>query len=378
MAIESRVRRGPAGPIEVAVWFAGTLLEVVVVAPGRTFRLGTAPGVEVAVTGLFSFPLVDAAGLIRLPAGISARRNDGGLLAAGAPIALASDATLALAIGRLGILLAVAAPVAPLVRPPLDRRSWPYLGIALVAHLIVWVTAMQHPPAVAPSRKPTQLLAHLAKTRPPPPIPDQPPPPRPQSPETGGASAMQHVVPRAPVGDGHVFGTISGADLARLIGTVELGKALRETTGPVVPQLQDSRGFGGAATFDPSKRPGFETIKTGRYATVAHGRGAGDEYRLSGEQVLGIELCATKACVARGAIDRASVHSWIAPHAEDFRPCFDGTSDVLVDFTIAHGVVHGAHGRGASGRCAAAVVSGIAFPNTDGTTRVRYGVTYRT
>ena len=110
---------------------------------------------------------------------------------------------------------------------------------------------------------------------------------------------------------------------------------------------------------------------------MSRGRGAGDDYHLAGETTVDVELCTTAACVASGSIDRASVHSWIAPHADAFRACYDGTARVVVDFTIADGVVRGAHGRGATGASAAAVVSGIAFPHTGGTTRVRYEVSYR-
>jgi len=369
--------------IEVTVRFAGTLLEVVVVGPGRSFRLGTAPGVDIAVTGLISFPLVDSTGLIRIPAGLTARRQDGVGLADIAPLALTGTTRIRLAIGAIEIDLAVAAPVAPLARLPIDRRPLPYLALALVAHLAVWTAAMSRVEA-----PPTPRLVHarLAK-RPPPPLPPRPTAGAPMIQEgrmgakDGGRAAGQYVMrgggPDGPRGTRQAF-EISGAELRALIGTVDLGKALAETDGPIVREEDgNARGFGGSARFDPSRRPGFESVKTGRYATVSRGRGAGDDYHLSGETQIAVELCATAACVASGAIDRASVHSWIAPHAEDFRACYDGTPHVVVDFTIADGVVHGAHGRGATGTCAAAIVSGIAFPHTGGTTRVRYEVSYR-
>lgn len=368
--------------VEVTVRFAGTLLEVVVVGPGRSFRLGTAPGVDVAVTGLLSFPLVDTSGHVRIPAGLTAFRHDGTALADIAPLPLTGDTRIRLVIGAIELDLAVARPVAPLARLPVDRRPLPYLALALIAHLAVWTVAMRRgepPPA------PRLVHARLAK-RPPP-----PPPPR----ETTGTPMRREagVLPHGGRAEGHYrmergiddgpSGTrqgfaITGAELRALMGTVDLGKALAETDGPIVREEDgDATGFGGAARFDPATRPGFDSVKTGRYATVSRGRGAGDAYHLAGETQIAVELCATSACVASGAIDRASVHSWIAPHAEDFRACYDGTADVVVDFTIADGVVRGAHGRGATGRCAAAIVSGIAFPHTGGTTRVRYAVSYR-
>ena len=363
--------------VEVTVRFAGTLIDVVVVEPGGTYRLGSAPGVDLAIPGLLSFPLVDSAGLIRIPAGITAIRDDDARLADVAPVALAGDTRIDLSIGHVRIALAVAKRVAPLHRARVDRRPWPYLGLALVAHLAVWATAMTHGEGPAPL--PRLVHARLAKKPPPP-----PPPPIPNR----GSNAMEPDAGRMGKKDtgraegqyamhaGGMLGSISGAQLHRLMGSVDLGAALAAATGPVAPSI-DETGFGGAARFDPASRPGFESIKTGRYATVAHGRGAGDDYHLAGETTVEVELCATKACVATGAIDRARVHSWIAPHASDFRACFDGTPSVVVDFTIANGIVRGARGRGATGACAAAIVSGIAFPRTDGTTRVRYEVTYQ-
>ena len=154
--------------VEVTVRFAGTLLEAVVIVPGRSFRLGSAPGVDVAVPGLISFPLVDSGGLVRIPAGLTAFRQDGVALADIAPLALTGDTRIRLAIGAIVIDLAVATPVAPLARLPLDRRPLPYLAVALVAHLAVWTAAMSRgvPPPV-----PRLVHARLAKRPPPPPPP---------------------------------------------------------------------------------------------------------------------------------------------------------------------------------------------------------------
>ncbi len=363
--------------VEVTVRFAGTLIDAIVVEPGRSYRLGSAPGVDVPIPGLLSFPLVDSAGLIRIPAGLVAIHDDGTRLADIAPLALTGETRLALAIGHVAITLAAAKPVAPLARPRADRRPWPYLALALVAHLAIWATAMTRPVDEPPPRS-RLVHARLAKPAPP------PQPPRDQ--HTAGAQLQGGAIGKkgSDRGEGQyamdrsMLGSITGAQIQGLIGTVDLGAALAEATGPAGPQVEpDATLFGGARRFDPGARAGFESITTGRYATVAHGRGAGDDYHLAGETTVDVELCATKACVASGAIDRASVHSWIVPHAAEFRACFDGTPSVVVDFTIANGVVRGAHGRGATGACAAAIVSGIAFPHTDGATRVRYEVSYQ-
>ena len=358
-------------PVEVSVRFAGTLMSSTVVPLGRTFRLGTAPGVDAEMLGLFSFPLVDTSGHVHLPPGVRATGVD--------PVRVVA--------GAMEIEISPVRPVTILPHARLDGRLVPYLVVALLAHLATWAFAMSQP---TPAPVPLPRLARLLS-----PATPAPPPERTGARmrledgrvDTRGESRAQGHLGQRQVEEakmrnsdgGHAAAQyipegITAARLHRLIGDTDFGQAFSGMHQAYRPD-DDTAGFAAAQRFDPRSRPGFESVKVARYATVAHGRGAGEAYVLAGETSLEVELVATQAT---GAIDRASVHSWVAPHADDFRACFDGAPSVTVDFTIANGTVHGARGRGRAGSCAAAVLTGIAFPRTDGTTRVRYAITYRT
>lgn len=336
--------------VEVTIRFAGELVEVVRVPRGRSFRIGTAPDVDAVVPGLASFPLVDTDGNVRMP------------------------------VGELGVEITVApaAPTTPIPFAKLSRRLLPYLAGVLVVHLVVWAAAMTRE-LPTPPEKPRLARIAMHREPPPPPVPRE----REHEHEHAGASAhadaspsyietLRAQLPRLPHIKGNV-GFMSGAQFEAIAGTVDLTRYFADLKGPIYLDNEPPAFGGRGDRFQP---PPGKIIPAGRYATVAHGRGAGEQYHLAGEAELQVELCASKACTASGAIDRASVTSWIAPHADDFRVCYDGSPSTLVDFTIADGVVHNARGRGAAGKCAAGLISAIAFPHVDGATRVRYEIAF--
>ena len=96
------------------------------------------------------------------------------------------DARLELAIGRVELVLAPAAPRTPLAPPRTDLRPLPYAAAALVAHLAFWAItlAVAAPP---PPARPMPTLMHLARLARVPTTPLPPPLARPRAGSAGGS-----------------------------------------------------------------------------------------------------------------------------------------------------------------------------------------------
>src|SRR5258706_16202158 len=62
--------------VEVVARFGDTVIDVAHVSAHESYRIGTAPNVELAIAGLGCFPIVDA-GLVRRPVGVQARGMTG-------------------------------------------------------------------------------------------------------------------------------------------------------------------------------------------------------------------------------------------------------------------------------------------------------------
>jgi hypothetical protein len=121
---------------EIAVRFGDTTFDVRDVATG-TFRIGTAPDVDLALDGLTSFPLVDWIAtercMLRIPAGVVARQADGTPLSGS--LLLRRDDAIELVIDRLAIRVSLVTRVAPLARPRIDLRWSAWVAGALAVHL---------------------------------------------------------------------------------------------------------------------------------------------------------------------------------------------------------------------------------------------------
>jgi hypothetical protein len=276
----------------------------------------------------------------------------------------------------------------------LDRRPPKYIAGSLVAHLLVWAAAVTFahlPPAKKP-RPPWvvhPVVARLAPT-----APYQYPPPRQLAPPAPAELPPRSAMPSPPVRDpreapsvatspdprgGQVdqdgFASFSPAYIEGLHRT---DQAIRDGLAAAGP-LYDEDGveaFGGQRQFDPTNRAGWGTVATGRFKTISHGRGTGDEYRLPGEVVPELALCESPRCEITGALERADVQHVIEPVGAALAGCV-GQAALTLDLDIApNGHVEKAHARGKIGRCAANVIGELAFPAADGPTHATYTIGY--
>lgn len=413
--------------VEVTARFAGTRLVSAVVHASGEFRIGTAPEVELAVCGFTSFPLVGKDGLIRIPAGVTATRVVGGVRHAMPETAarLGVGDRIELALGRVEIAITAAAPRVAVGAPAVDRNSLGYVFAAAVAHLVfVAVFTMLATPAPPPP-----VLAHLTRPLPPPPPPPAtrlPPPPPPVHVAQARRVALMVAQVTAPpppprlpmwlpglpatasLDDRHAHAEAVGVRHAIDL-TADVGDAMKKLWGPNWSTAMADLGpaydlvaaeaarFGGrTGHFDPTQRPELDSVRSGPYATIAHGRGAGDFYQLPGEVPIvhaaepegpatgpvELRICDGARCAAHGAIDRAAVTSWIEPHVDDLRTCFEkdtttAAGSVTLAFTIdGGGVVRDTRSAGKVGGCLAAVMRGIEFPRMEQPTRVTYPISF--
>ena len=116
--------------------FAGTQIAATHVRAAAAFCIGTARGVDLPVLGFTRFPIVDERGAIHIPAGIASTR--------------AGDA-VAFALGALELVIAPAAPAAPLARCVASTRAaGACLVAAAIAHVALctaaWAAADPPPP----------------------------------------------------------------------------------------------------------------------------------------------------------------------------------------------------------------------------------------
>ncbi len=371
--------------IEIIARFGETILDVAHVACGRTYRIGTAPDVDLAVPGHTSYPLVDR-GRVRCPIGV--------------PLSEDGDTTtLQLGNVRLDITRMQLAST-PLPHRSLEWRVAVFCLASLCAHLALWFVAIMRAPverlvdvetiarprvrhvhvAHEPETKPTPSLIPKPQVEPVPPVQQasakvrEPPAKRQVSlePEEApgqreGGSSPAAAAPRS-------FGraareladAVAKVDVERRVGELEPEDTFNEDD-------MNDRGFGGGGggggrRFRP---PPGEIIKSGGYATMAYD----------------VTLCPTKSCTVRGPIPavfiRANLHS--AMHA--IYGCWvqhaSGSGTILLEFTIQlDGSVRGAKGSGLgeTGACAARVASELnykalgkdALPGQPTETHVRY------
>jgi hypothetical protein len=391
--------------VEVTARFADTLLLVTRVAPGAEFRIGTAPDVDLPLPGLGSFPLVDRTGQILVPAGASATYAcDGARVPVHRSARLAPGARVELVLGAVTIAIAEAPACARIAPPRGDRRALPYMAAMFAAHVALWACAV----ALADPPPPRALDAVLRKVKlfeaPRTPMP---PPPRPHVvrglPKPHDHAGVAQPMP-APTTDPAPAPTAvaTRAGVRADVGDhapVSLGDAMKALWGPDLPQalanldpLYDETGaalqqFGGAQRrFDPTNRPEFASVPSGKYETVGHGPGAGEDYDLQSDDAesdvnpadVEAHLCEGSACRATGELDAHAVTTWISPYTDALRAC--GAGSVTLAFTIdGAGAVRNVHARarGKIGGCVAGVVAGIAFPRTDRATRVTYPIVLR-
>ncbi|HLL25091.1 MAG TPA: hypothetical protein VK427_23310 [Kofleriaceae bacterium] len=321
--------------VEVTVRFGGNLIAVTRLAPGERFTIGTAPGVDLAVAGPTTFPLVDGF-VVRLPVGVRASRA-GGELAPGERI----EVTLGLV--TIEVVRDVEA-VATLPPPPRTTRLVPFAVATLVAHvaLVAVATWWAEPdPITIPVVRAEQPQRVLPET-----LPVKRPPTSPEDrarrarARATATTSVGGATPEASVAEARAQGRASAGflggltpdRLAALLGSADLAKELADV-GPLYDEAAAAAsGFGGAAgAFDPTNDPSFDSVKTGRYATTGGGQRAGDGYRLPTRgkfreverpPIIGL-TCDDVSCITSGSLDRSLVRDHVEKQYVEMVKCFE-------------------------------------------------------
>ncbi|MDB4963676.1 MAG: domain containing protein [Myxococcales bacterium] len=388
--------------VEVVARLGSTTLSIRYLGVGETYRIGTAPGLDLALRVATSFPLVER-GVVRIPAGATATVFDAGLASplAGRELWLAARVRVEVQIGLVSITIArVRTSAMPLPRVPLEARPYLYATASLGAHLLVWALAITFAPQLEPAEKlpvpPRVRVTH---------VPQAPPEPKPDPtmiPAVATASADPTAAPppAAPSENPQVARrrrAVSEAREAGMLGSDGLDDMpilVRRTdvegafeVGQTYHEEDADPGFAGGPRWNPG------TIAAGAYATVSEGRGAGEDYDLPGavaedRHVPVVEMCTGRPCVADGPISRAVIANTLEDHALALLRCYRHKAEprsrgtVTLDFEIdRNGEVlrASAHGFGEVAPCVLTVLESIDFPIAPGEpqTTVQFSLGFR-
>lgn len=353
--------------VEVVVRLGDTILDVAHVGPHAAYHIGTAPGVDLAVPGHTSFPLVSG-GAFRIPRGAPMRTLEG---------------CTELDIERVTIQLTrCEAPSTHVARPHASLRMPAFALGSLVAHLSVWLAAMCVEPLerLVDSHRPRLRFVHVVHDREEPPPVAQPSPAR-QKPAAATPMPVRAAAPRKRRAEvsaprsAVANASRTAAQIASIVDdtrVVERVSALR----PEDTYNEDdanAKGFGGSPRFPPG-----ETIKTG------------EGYEL---MLYDVKLCPAKSCTLTGPVPESFVRAQLHEHMAAIYDCYvrhaSGPGTIVLEFSIAgDGSVRGARGSGLgeTGACAARVLPDVYFKAIgdndvpDGqpeVTRVRYPLAFR-
>ncbi len=398
---------------EIAVRFGGELLDVRHLVTG-TYRIGSGRDVDLATLGLRSFPLVDwteRGCMFRVPAGFAAQRIvdgeatplDGGLL-----LTLGDRVTLS--IGAVEIVVELAQRATGLAKPRFDPRFTRWIAGTLIAHLIALFTidslAEPEPEGIRlvsltsllpqvpepPSPPSSVPQARMFRRRDPSKKPVAPrvaaidPAPAPVELDPAPTPAKRRTRAVEGARRAGILGGVTADDLRKITGTKDIAKELSEV-GPIYRDYEaEQKGFGGGRRFDPTKREGWGSVASGRYATVSSGRGAGEHYSLPGEvdrpPIPRVAHC-VGACTVTGGLARDAVRSAIARYDEAILGCYErggqvSRGDVVVEISIGEDgkvITSDGAGLGTTGSCVAGVIRRVPFPKAAATT-VRYPLSF--
>lgn len=359
---------------QITARFGDSLVETAEIERDGSYRIGTAPGVDLAVARIGSFPIVtgDATGfIVRTPVGMGDATD----------VRLAADQPVTLRFGMITITIELVAQTAPLPVRKIDRRPYAFIVGSLIVHLLVWGAAIvfAHAPIAKKPRPRTVLHPVLAKILSSPPRVVPPtvgataaPPSHPAPPKSaGGLDELAAAAASAP-GDSKSF---SPAYRAYLEALDQHMKDMLAAAGPLYIE-DDAEGFGKhGGAFDPTHRA-WGTIATGRYKTISSGHAVGDDYHLAGESFPELALCESPHCEIAGSLDKDAVQHVIAPQVAALANCVGQDSLTLALEIAPNGHVKKVHGHGKIGRCAANVIGQLAFPAADGPTTATYTIGY--
>ncbi len=380
--------------IEIALWFGDTLVDVHRVARGGRLRVGAGRGVDLPLDlgGIEDFDLVtDTADgpIVRCPASWSAPPTPESeswtafMVRAGAPIDVRY--------GQVRIRIAIAAAIARLPRTRIDPRPLSYLAASLVVQISVVLAAL----ATAELERldpgeiidaPPLRIARLPAPGPPPPPPAPTPPPS-RHDMAASATRSDPGEPR-PVRSGREGGPFAALHGLRMIDPARIKAGLEGVT-LYDEDAANAAGFGGAMRkFDPSQDPAFDSVKSGPYATVSTGRGAGAHYKLPGEVGRPPTMaltCDDDRCVVEGSMNRHQVRDVIESNYPALLACYDrhASAHPRVDLTLRFqidpdGTATGLEIEGlpAVATCVQRLVQGKTFPPRAQATRVHYPMAF--
>ncbi len=330
--------------VEVVVRFGDSVVDIAHVPPDAEYRIGTSPGVDLAVEGHTSFPLV-AAGRIRCPLGVPAHHH-------GRTVELQlAQATLA--------LTPIELDVPSVARPRFDARLVGFALASLVVHLSIWLCAVVLEPfeRVVDQPRPRLRHVHVEESVEPPPPPPKPAVEKPREvTEHPKAAATRAPRPakRIPRSDVATEIPASMAQAAAMLAKSAADTHVVERVSALRPEDTyneddaNAKGFGGSPRFPPG-----ETIKTG----------AG--YKL---MLYDVRLCPSKSCTVSGPVPASFIRAALHDHMDAIYDCYvqhaDGPGTIVLELTIAgDGSVRDARGRGLgeTGACAARVLPEIYF-----------------
>ncbi len=368
--------------VEVVARIGDSIVHAAHVAPSGCFRIGTQPGVDLPLAegSLGSFPLVDRNLVIRVPTGVTATTIDG---------------TTRIAFGCAVVeLRLVAAPREVVPKRRAELRPFAYGAVVLALHLAVWFLAMMTAPI---ERLPLEVAPlDAVHVRVPPTLPEVPPKQKelekklkqkqPKTPggASGAAVATESPSPRDKAEKAGVLGAKGLSDLSMLVPSIDVVKAVNES------EFYDedaalAKQFGGGARFDPGKKAGWGTVKSGKYATVSKGRGAGDEYDLEGAVKHPQPEIAMRVLRIAGETSREIIHHSVDLRLGAIGYCYQRFAkkqlkgSLRIDWTI--GIDGAVHGQRTSGmpefaKCAADVIGVIPFDPAATPTAVSYAFVF--
>jgi hypothetical protein len=326
--------------VEVVVRFGDTILDVAHVRPHETYRIGTAPGLELAVPGHTNFPLVSG-GSIRCPVGVPVRHI-------GATIELRfAYASIELTKRELDL--------ARLARPRPPWRVAAFVAASLLVHIAVWLCAVTLEPferlIERTNERPRMRYVHVADHDPP---PEPPPKPvaKPVEPQpVPSASAPVSPPPRRARAE-RLTVTNQAEAAAKFAAMVDKTHVVERVSAlrPEDTYNEDdanAKGFGGSPRFPPG-----ETIATGDYKVMAYD----------------VKLCPKKSCTITGPVPGSFIRAQLHEHMDAIYRCYlehaSEAGTIVLEFSIAgDGSVHNASGSGLgeTGACAARVLPEIYF-----------------
>ena len=397
--------------VEVVARIGDSIVHAAHVPAGGRYRIGTHAGVDLPVAdgALGAFPIVDRGLVFRRPAGFGAIVTEDGAtrVADDRELRLRPGTRVVIALGRAVLeLRVVPAPRDVVPRRRAELRPFAYGAVVLALHLAVWFLAMLHAPIERLALEVAPIDA--VHVRVPPTLPPTPPKQKElekklkakakakekqkqkQTTSSGGASSTAAVTESPSPGDkadprkAGFLGSKGLSDLSMLVPSIDVVKAVNESEFYDEDAAQ-AKLFGGGPRFDPGKKEGWGTVKSGTYATVSKGRGAGDDFDLPGTARHPQPDIVMRVLRVAGETPREVIH-----HAVDLRLgaigyCYQRMArkqlkgSLRIDWTI--GIDGAVHGQRTSGmpefaKCAADVIGVIPFDPAPTPTAVSYAFVF--